>query len=176
MTKVITGFLILMISHTVFGQKKGEKAAVPWLTVLQAQTKWDAEKRPVLVDVYTEWCVYCKVMDKTIWANPQVAAYVKQYFYPIKFNAESKEPASWMGKTYEFKPAYKVHLLAAEWLLGNMVYPSTVILPPNSGEPVIIPGVIELKELETILHYFGEDHYRNTAWKDYKSTYKPGWK
>ena len=176
MTKVITGLLILIFSQTVIGQKKVEKAVVPWLTVSQAQTKWDAEKRPVLVDVYTDWCVYCKVMDKTIWGNPQVAAYVKQYFYPIKFNAESKEPASWMGKTYEFKPAYKVHMLAAKWLLGNMVYPSTVILLPNGGEPVIITGVIELKELETILHYFGEDHYRNTAWKDYKTSYKPGWK
>ncbi len=176
MIKVITTFLLTVLSLVAFSQKKAEKAMVPWLSVKDAQTQWDAEKRPVLVDVYTDWCVYCKVMDKTIWANPDVVNYVKQHFYPIKFNAENKEPATWMGKTYEFKPTYKVHMLAAEWLLGNMVYPSTVILPPNGGEPVIIPGVIELKELETILHYFGEDHYRNTAWNTYKASYKPGWK
>jgi thioredoxin-related protein len=176
MIKVITSLLLMFATLSVFGQKKSEKAALPWLSVSQAQQKWDADKRPVIVDVYTDWCHYCKVMDKTIWANPEVANYVKQHFYPIKFNAESKEPATWMGKTYEFKPVYKVHMLAAEWLLGNMVYPSTVILPPNGGEPVIIPGVIELNELETILHYFGEDHYRKTAWNTYKASYKPVWK
>lgn len=176
MTKVLSCFFPLLIMSSLFGQKKADKAELPWLSVSQAQKKWDVEKRPVLVDVFTDWCHYCKVMDKTIWSNPLVTAYVEKHFYPIKFNAESKIPATWMGKTYEFKATYKVHMLAAEWLLGNMVYPSTVIIPPNGGEPVIIPGVIELEELEPILHYFGEDHYQNIEWKAFKAAYKPVWK
>jgi thioredoxin-related protein len=176
MTKVIPLFLLSFLSLMANGQGKGKKSPMAWLTVAEAQTQMDAETRPVLVDVYTDWCHYCKIMDATTWVNPQVTDYVARYFYPIKLNAEGKEPASWMGKDYAYKPAYKVHMLAAEWLLGNMVYPSTVILPPNGAEPVVIPGVIEVKDLEPILTYFGEKHYLTTTWESYKASYKNTWK
>jgi uncharacterized protein YyaL (SSP411 family) len=157
------------------GQKKGKKQPMPWLTAIEAQALWDSEKKPILIDVYTDWCHYCKVMDNTIWQHKEVTDYASKNFYPIKFNAESKEPVTWMGKTYEFKPAYKVHMLAAEWLAGNMVYPSTVIMLPGEA-PIVIPGVLEVKELEPMLHYFGGKHYQHTTWKDYKANYKSIWK
>jgi uncharacterized protein YyaL (SSP411 family) len=113
-------------------------------------------------------------MDNTTWANPKIADYLSKYFYPIKFNAESKEPVSWMGKSYEFKNTYKVHMLAAEWLQGNMVYPSTVLIPPD-GEPVIIPGVLSVKDIEPMLKYFGERYYLTTEWKVFQKAYKTTW-
>jgi len=176
MIKVI--LLVTLSFTTLFasGQGKAKKSPMAWLTVAEAQAKMDAETRPVLVDVYTDWCHYCKVMDATTWVNPQVTDYVARNFYPVKFNAESKEPASWMGKDFEYKPAYKVHMLAAAWLLGNIVYPSTVIIPPNGAEPIVIPGVIEVKDLEPVLNYFGEKHYLTTTWEAYKSSFINKWK
>jgi thioredoxin-related protein len=176
MIKVIALLTLSFASLTAISQGKAKKSPMAWLTVPEAQALMNVEARPVLVDVYTDWCHYCKIMDATTWVNPQVTGYVARYFYPVKFNAEGKEPATWMGKDYEFKPAYKVHMLAAEWLLGNMVYPSTVILPPNGAEPVVIPGVIEVKDLEPILNYFGEKHYLTTTWEAYKSSFKNTWK
>ena len=154
--------------------KSGFKKEVTWLSVQEASSQLEKEKRPVIIDVYTDWCHYCKVMDKTTWSNPSISDYVSKYFYPIKFNAESREPVEWMGKQYEFKPAYKVHMLAAEWCGGNMIYPSTIILVPGE-EPVIIPGVITVKELEPMLKYFGEQHYLTTEWKSFKQDFKNNW-
>lgn len=147
---------------------------IPWMSPLHAETSWNDEKKPILVDVYTDWCHYCKVMDNTTWSNPRIADYIAKYFYPIKFNAESKEPVSWMGKSYEYKNTYKVHMLAAEWLQGNMVYPSTVLIPPD-GEPVVIPGVLSVKDIEPMLKYFGERHYLTTEWKAFQKAYKSTW-
>lgn len=176
MIKVISLVTLSFVSLLATAQSKGKKSPMAWLTVAEAQAKMDKETRPVLVDVYTDWCHYCKVMDATTWVNPQVTDYVARFFYPVKFNAESKEPASWMGKDYAYKPAYKVHMLAAAWLQGNIVYPSTVIIPPNGAEPVVIPGVIEVKDLEPVLNYFGEKHYLTATWEDYKAAFKNKWK
>ncbi len=176
MIKVIALLTISFSIQAALGQGKDRNNAMPWLSVEEVQTRLQEENRPILIDVYTDWCHYCKVMDATTWVNPKVTDYAARYFYPIKFNAEGKEPANWLGKTYEFKPAYKVHMLAAEWLQGNMVYPSTVILPPDGAEPIVIPGVVEVKDLEPILHYFGEKHYLTTTWQNFKKNYTPRWK
>ncbi len=176
MIKVISTWLSVCLMVVSFAQSKGKKdeQAVRWLSPLQAEQSWKDEKKPILIDVYTDWCHYCKVMDNTTWANKEIGEYVGKYFYPIKFNAESKEPVSWMGKSYEFKTTYKVHMLAAEWLKGNMVYPSTVLIPPD-GEPIIIPGVLKVKEIEPMLKYFGEKHYLTTEWKSFQKNYKSTW-
>jgi uncharacterized protein YyaL (SSP411 family) len=175
MIKVISVFIISFCSLSGYAQKKGKKQPMAWLTVEEVQQQWSAEKRPILIDVYTDWCHYCKVMDNSTWQHKELTDYTSKYFYPVKFNAESKTTVAWMGKAYEFKPAYKVHMLAAEWLQGNMIYPSTVIIPPD-GEPIILPGVMDAKEMEPILQYFGEKHYLNTEWQVFKTNYKSGWK
>lgn len=176
MIKVIQILFLSFFSLSLTAQSKDKKQPLAWMDVEAVQQKWEEQKRPVLIDVYTDWCYYCKVMDKTTWRNRQLADYVTRFFYPLKFNAENKEPATWMGKTYEYKPVYKVHMLAAEWLMGNMVYPSTVILPPDGSEPIILTGVRDVKELEPILHYFGEKHYLTMKWIDFKAAYQPSWK
>jgi len=176
MIKVIALFTLVFASQLAISQGKGKKSAMGWLTVAEVQSLMNDETRPVLVDVYTDWCHYCKVMDGTTWANQQVTEYVARYFYPIKFNAEGKTTTTWKGKDYAFSTAYKVHMLAAEWLQGNMVYPSTVLLPPNGADPIIVPGVISVKDLEPILNYFGEKHYLSTPWATYKANFKNKWK
>lgn len=176
MLKPMATILPFLIACSLFAQNKGKKvgATVAWMSPQEAENRLNDQKKPLLIDVYTDWCHYCKVMDNTTWTNQNVAAYLEKYFYPIKFNAENKGPVSWMGKMYEYKPTYKVHMLAAEWLQGNMVYPSTVLIPPEGG-PVVIPGVLKVKEIEPILKYFGEKHYLTTEWDAFKKNYHPGW-
>jgi len=173
MVKVILPCILLALFLPVFSQKK-DKKGVAWQTVEAVLKLAASEKRPILIDVYTDWCMYCKVMDNTIWNQQKVSNYLKDNFYAIKFNAESKEAVDWMGQTFEYKSTYKVHMLAAQWLGGNMVYPSTVIVPV-SGEPIIVPGVINKKEIEPILVYFGEKHNLKTDWKTFKENYKSTW-
>lgn len=164
----------LLLPALVWGQKKAAPATF-WLSPADAQNRNLAAPRPLLIDVYTDWCVYCKAMDRQTWRNAEVVKYLQQHFYPIKFNAEQKDTVQWQGQAYIFQPRYKVHTLAAHWLQGNMVYPSTVIQPP-SGEPIILTGFVSVKELEPVLKYFGEGHYQKTHWQAFKENYKPQWK
>ncbi len=58
-------------------------------------TSWDevlkkAEKlnRPVFVDVYTDWCGPCKIMDKEIFTKDSVGLFFNEHFLSVKINAE----------------------------------------------------------------------------------------
>lgn len=175
MVKVATWcWFMLLWPAAAWGQKKSVPPEV-WLSLADVQNRQLVAPRPILVDVYTDWCVYCKAMDRQTWRNKNVQTYMESHFYPIKFNAEQKDTVHWEGKAYIYQPRYKVHMLASAWLQGNMVYPSTVVIPP-AGEPIILTGYVSVSELEPVLKYFGEGHYRHTAWLEYKASYKPEWK
>lgn len=44
-----------------------------------------------LIDAYTDWCGWCKRMDRDTYSNPEVIAILNQYFVPIKFNPELED-------------------------------------------------------------------------------------
>jgi len=46
------------------------------------------EKKFVLVDVYTDWCGYCKKLDKEVYANPAISKYLAEKFIVVRANAE----------------------------------------------------------------------------------------
>src|SRR6185369_5099727 len=56
--------------------------------------------RPVLVDVYTDWCGWCKRMDRDVYSRADVRDYLNQHFVTVRLNAESETPASYEGKAY----------------------------------------------------------------------------
>ncbi|MBK9566192.1 MAG: DUF255 domain-containing protein [Saprospiraceae bacterium] len=71
-----------------------------WLTVEQASeigTKVEIIK--ILVDGYTEWCGWCKVMDKKTFTDPALIEYLNKNFHVVKFNAR-KGPVNYKGKAY----------------------------------------------------------------------------
>ncbi len=49
-----------------------------WLTLAQAMEKMKIEKRPILIDLYTDWCGWCKVMDKKTYTNKNVSQYLAE--------------------------------------------------------------------------------------------------
>lgn len=56
----------------------------------EAVAKAKAEKKPILVDFFTEWCGWCKRLDKDTLADAAVAAYLKDYVN-LKIDAEKGE-------------------------------------------------------------------------------------
>jgi thioredoxin-related protein len=46
------------------------------------------QKKMMLVDFYTDWCVWCKEMDKTTFRDSAVVAFVNEHFVPLSIDAE----------------------------------------------------------------------------------------
>ena len=62
--------------------------AITWLRDLQRALELArAEGKLVVVDVYTDWCGWCKKMDRTIYTDPAIVALSRQQVF-VKVNAE----------------------------------------------------------------------------------------
>lgn len=131
-------------------------AGLKWYTLENAMLVNKSAKKKVLVDVYTSWCGWCKVMDKKTFTNPEVVEYLNENFVLVKFNAEVKEPVEFKGETFEFKKMGRrgANGLAIKMLDGRLAYPSLVYLDSDFNKIRTSPGYKTpdklLNELKTL--------------------------
>lgn len=176
MQTVKLAFLFAWIAIFSCAQKPMEAVdKTKWLTIQEVSDNLKTEKRPVLIDLYTDWCGWCKVMDKKTYSNKKVSEYLAQKFYPVKVDAESKQAILWKGKSYQYNTQYRTNEFALYLTQGQLSYPTTVIIPADGGEPQAIPGFLEPKDFEIIVKYFGEGHYGKTPFDQFQKNFKTSW-
>ena len=146
---------------------------VKWYTIEEAIAMTKKEPRKIVIDVYTTWCKWCKVMDTTTFKNPVIAGYLNKKYYPVKFNAEQKDDVTLDGKTYKFVPGggRGYHELAATLLNGNLGYPSVVFLDERANMIQPMQGYIQARQFDQIIKFIGEDLYKTQKWEDFLATY-----
>src|SRR6188472_2721840 len=103
-TWVLMVLALASMAFITIPKEKTEDGPVKWLTFEQAVEKAKTEKRPIFIDVYTDWCGWCKVMDKNTFSDPQVSKLLNEKFYAVKFNAEQHEDVVFQGTTFKFVP------------------------------------------------------------------------
>ncbi|MGV3539507.1 MAG: thioredoxin family protein [Rufibacter sp.] len=127
-----------------------------WLTLEEALAKSKKEPKKILIDVYTDWCGWCKKMDKQVYQNPEVVARLNKAFYVVKLNAETRQPITVNGTTYRYQEQYKAHELALSLLKGEMSYPSTVILNEKQQVMQRVPGFLPAKDFLRVIGFFSQ--------------------
>jgi thioredoxin-related protein len=155
------------------GGVPGESPII-WLSVDQVAGRLQQEKRPVLIDLYTNWCGWCKQMDKNTYSNRQVEQYLRDKFYTVKVDAETHTVISWGGITYQFNPQYRSNEFALYLTHGRLEFPTTIIIPPGQ-EPQAIPGYMGPKDLELLVKYFGEGAYKAQGFDVYQKSFRASW-
>jgi len=142
---------------------------IKWYTIEQVQELSADHPKKIFVDVYTDWCGWCKKMDATTFQDPKIIKQLNQNFYAVKLNAEGKEDIRFKNRVYKFVPQGQrgYHELAAAFLQGKLSYPTTVYLDENLNLIQPIPGYMEVKDLEPILIFLGEDRYKNQTWQEF---------
>jgi thioredoxin-related protein len=151
-----------------------EEGLVKWMSFEEAVAKSKVEKKKIFIDVYTDWCGWCKVMDKKTFNDPKVAKILNENFYPVKFNAEQTEDVVFNGNTFKFVPSGNkgTHQLAAALLSNQLSYPTVVFLDEEFRIIQPLAGFREAPEFHMISKFIGEGHYKTTKWNDWQSTYK----
>jgi thioredoxin-related protein len=151
-----------------------EAPGIEWLTWDQAVVKMDKQPRKMMVDVYTEWCGWCKRMDATTMEDPAIVKLIGEKFYAVKLDGEHRKDIVFRGRTYKFiaEGSRGHHELPAELLSGRMSYPTLVFLDEEYGIIQPLPGYQDVATLEPILAYFGGGHYKTTPWDSFQAGYK----
>jgi len=128
-------------------------ASIQWMSWEDAVAANASTPKRLIVDVYTDWCGWCKRMDATTFKDPKVAAYIAENFYAVKLDAEQTEDIVYDGNTFTYQRAGRrgVHQLAASLLDNRLSYPSIVYLNGAMERIMISPGFKDadalLKEL-----------------------------
>ena len=102
-----------------------------------------------LIDIYTEWCGWCKIMDNKTFSDQEVQEYLQENFHLIKFDAERKAPVNFKNKIYNWVEGGKKghNELALELLEGKMAYPGLVYLDTDLNVIKVSSGYKNPKEL-----------------------------
>ncbi len=81
----------------------------------------------------------------------------------------------WDGKSYNYNSSYRANEFSVYITKGRLEFPTTIISPPDGGEPQAIAGYLETKDIELIAKYFGEGIYNKFSFEDYQKTFKSSW-
>ena len=165
---LFAGVYFLCFSFSAPAQNESH-GLVNWLSFKDAQEKNKIQEKPFLIDVYTDWCGWCKRLDNETYKNAEVAALMNTYFYPVKFDAESRDSLNFAGVPYKFKPSgsrgtNEFALTMASRPGGRIGYPTITIISPMGEKIVVEAGYKNADKMKLFLLYYGEGHYKT---KDY---------
>jgi thioredoxin-related protein len=123
--------LALTLTNTVQGQE-----SIQWMKFEEAIAANAKNPKMILVDVYTDWCGWCKKMDKDTFTDPRVIAHFQKNFYAVKLNAEdTNRKFPFMGKTFSEAE------MAASMRVNS--YPNFVVIEPGLQNIAQLPGYRE---------------------------------
>jgi len=169
--KLFSLLLIIALSNIVlFGQTNNTPKAIKWYSIKEALELNKTTPKKIFIDVYTDWCGWCKVMDKNTFTDPNIIQYMSDNYYAVKFNAEGKDTIEYLGKKYFNKETgtKSAHDLAIFLLRGQLSYPNIVYLDENSNAITAIAGYRKPTELLPFLIYFNKDIYKTTNLDDFQ--------
>ncbi len=148
---------------------------IQWMSWEEALEKHKEEERKIFVDIYTDWCTWCKKMEKSTLSNQKIVDYINANYYAVKFNAETKEDIIFDNKIYKRIKSFgrkATHELAIEIMNGDIGYPTVAFIDEDLDVLQPIQGFIDTQTFEMIMIYFGDNHYQDIRWKKYVADFR----
>lgn len=134
MKKIGLIFTLLLSSFLVNAQEK-----IEWMKFEEAIAASEKNPKMILVDVYTDWCGWCKKMDKETFTDAGVITYVNASFYAVKLNAEDKK------RKFDFQgKSFTEAEMAASMQVRS--YPNFVVIEPTLQNITQLAGYRPAKE------------------------------
>jgi thioredoxin-related protein len=153
---------------------QSESSRIKWYTFEQAIELNKKVPKKMMIDVYTDWCGWCKKMDAETFSNPEIAKYVNEHFYAVKFNAEQKADITFQGKTFKYVDQGNgrgYHELAAALLSNQLSFPTISYLNEKLELLGPIPGYRNAHDLEPLLVYISEEKFKSMAYDAFQKSF-----
>lgn len=132
-----------------------EQQGFKWHNMSEGYKMAIKEKKMILVDVYTDWCGWCKVMDAKTYSDESVINKIGAHFVAVKFNPEISAEHI-IGSDTLSSAQLLSYLNRGKHMPG---YPMTYIWPVPSDQSSIAPysGFIEAEPFSNMLSkYIGK--------------------
>lgn len=170
--------LFLFLAPALIFAQPVEK--INWVTIEEAVELQKENPKKIIMDVYTKWCGPCKMMANNTFMNDDVAAYINENYYAVKFDAESPDSVHFKGKVYA-NPTYNPQATGRNGVnefaryLNVGAYPTLVFMDEDANFLGPVTGYRTPQQLEIFLKYFAEGKYETIRtpeqWQEYESTF-----
>lgn len=147
--------------------------SVKWYSIEEAVKLAAENPRVLVIDVYTDWCGWCKRMDATTFSDPEVADVMNTHFYPVKLNAEGKEDVVIGDRTFKFVDNGRrgYHEIAALVTKGRLSYPTISYVDAQGRVLEASPGFKTADQFKLYLAYYKEEAYLTQTFQDFAAGY-----
>lgn len=90
----------------------------------------------LLIDAYTDWCGWCKKMDRDTYSDAKIIEKINQYFIPVKFNPELTDQIYYVDSV-----SMSASELFMQFTRGERTgFPTTYFIQPQKRRLMIDPG------------------------------------
>ncbi|GAB5398996.1 MAG: thioredoxin fold domain-containing protein [Aureisphaera sp.] len=176
--------IVLLLSLLVVSVASAQK--INWMSMDEALAAQAKKPKKIFIDMYTNWCGPCKMLDRDTFSNKDVVAYVNKNFYAVKFNAEGNESVNYQNKAYTnpgFDPAKAMrrnsqHQFAR--FMGVRAYPTVLFLDEEGNLINRVKSYKKPRQMELYLKLFGTDLWKEITtqeqFDEYFKNFKPEFK
>jgi thioredoxin-related protein len=164
---------VFLLSFQLQAQQS-QTSEVNWISFEKAVELNKQNPKPLLIDVYTDWCGWCKKMDKTTYKNVVLVKYINDNFYAVKLDGEGKEDITYKDYTFKYKGQGRrgYNEFAAALLNGKLSYPTTVFMDAEMQLLDRVPGYLNEQVMEKVTAYFATEKYKTEKWDDFVKGFK----
>ena len=140
---------------------------INWMSLDEVREAQKTNPKNVLIDVYTNWCGPCKLMDRNTFSNTDIIRIINENYYAVKFNAEGNDTVTFMDKVFtnpnfdstKTQKRNSSHQLTQ--FLGINAYPSTLFFDSEMNYLTPVKGYLNPKQIEIYLLLFKDNTYKN---------------
>jgi thioredoxin-related protein len=173
MKSVLIAFTSLFFLTNISAQTDTK---IRWYSIEDAIKLNEKAPKKFLIDIYTDWCGWCKKMDAETFNYAEIAQYINAHYYPVKFNAESSEDINFAGTVFEGskgaggrKPPHKLAVALFNGI--GIGYPAIAYLTEKLEIIGTVPGYKTPQQIEPLLHYIAENKYKSIGLSDFEKTF-----
>jgi thioredoxin-related protein len=180
------GYLLLIVLLASFKPIADEGKEINWLTIEEAVELQKKEPKKIIMDVYTNWCGPCKMLDKNTFHNSDVVDYINEHYYAVKFNAEGNSTVTFNDKTFtnpnfdETKVNRRNGVHQFTRYLKVRSYPTMVFFDEETNYITPVVGYLKPRQLELYLKLFKNDDHKDMdtqeKFNEYYKAFKPTFK
>jgi thioredoxin-related protein len=171
---LLTIFAFLFLTAGIFAQSgtsgSSTSPEVKWYSFEDGMKLAKKQRKFVIVDIFTDWCGWCKRMDNETFRDPRVVSYLNENFVAIKLNAEGKEAIAFNGNIYTNPSPSKprsTHQLAIALAGSRLAYPTYIYLDSKGNSITATQGYSQPEDLLPLLEYIGSNAYKTKTWKEF---------